>query len=383
VTLKGKPIKLTSRIKPVEMWDARVEALSSPPSPADQFSVVLNLEGVEIEGSLRIYEASWVHSSLKLGNVTCILADFPRVSQTSDGWLVFANDATALMLQTSSSQFLRLKSHLNFETDLIPQPPVTEVIVPLHRIKPVRRPAHEQPSGSVAVFIITGVIGSGASKLGEQLAKYAKAELVKPSLQHCAYFDSEFWGSSLQDVTRDKVVAVLPGFCTASHLLPLLRPDMYVAAVVVKVSDRRVLLGRRKDFFPGFQPQVAAADVCVMEEVKQSSLQGFIKTINPELTVMPARGPISPDQARFILSSTGTANPQRPMQLLEDFESLYLRCELPLRLVKLENWLKTLESLDEGTLSSRMRWQNEMELLAVKGNLVLVPGESGLLLRRN
>lgn len=375
VTLHDRTLKLTSRIKILDMWDNRIDKLELRPSPLDQFAVTLSIEGVEAEGSLMVFEGSWVHSSLKLGAITCDLSEFSRVSQTPDSWLAFSNGVTQVYLQTNPAQFLRLKSQYNFDSELIPQPLAIEYSNPLMKLKPVRKEI-EEATGSTAVYIVTGVLGAGTNKLGEQLAKYSDAELLKPSLPQCASFDLEFWASSLQEVTSDKVVVVLPAFCTASNLIPLLRSDMYVACVVVKVSDKRILSGRRKDFFIGFQAQLAAADICILEEFRQSTVQSFIKAINPEITIISARGPISPDQARFIFNQPGSSIAQSPVVVLEDYESLYLRCEIPLRQVKLENRLRTLESLDEGVLSLRMRWEIDMEIIAFKGNLVLLPGES-------
>ena len=153
-----------------------------------------------------------------------------------------------------------------------------------------------------------------------------------------------------------------------SQIQKILPSTLWIKTIVAKVSAKNVCLNKRKDYIPGFFHCIQSCNAMIFEENENSSdLLKLCSLINQSMDIFRISGTIGPQQSKNIISV------DRNLPFLYDYtpiielQAVFIQIKLPLVESKIRQRLANSEISDDGSLSKRISWNNEMEIIRVKG----------------
>ncbi|CAG9335404.1 unnamed protein product [Blepharisma stoltei] len=370
----GKIKNLTENIEPFIMWEstAKKQMQSEFGQRLSTFeNVKLYVENwCPFDGALIVYESGWGFKSVHLGDLEYEISSFKKIEQHSSDLVSFFSENARYVFKVSARASGFLMSVWNIEAVSTEGPEYLYVRGLQKEEETVKVEA--ETNEKTKLYIVIGMPGSGKTRAAEDIAKAIKAEFIKPSFKESVYLNKEFWRKSFEDIKSQEIVAALPGFMMPADILDLIPPHVELKSVIVKIFNNTFYMNKRKEFLPRFLPQIHVSNSLIYEEKDSNNdIIKFITAPNPSLEVFWSKGSISPQQARTILSSATSIRPQYSYKPLYQLQTLFINCPLPLLESKIRQKLLNAHTADEGNLSNRLQWENNMQILYVKGSVFL------------
>ena len=104
-----------------------------------------------------------------------------------------------------------------------------------------------------------------------------------------------------------------------------------------------------------------------------------IKLINPTIGVFRTSAQLAPTQATGILNNRAPCNEIANISYLFPLESLYLEFDLIIDINQVKKKLHTLNSLDQGEIPDRIKWESSMIINYIKGTVSACEEKENLL----
>jgi hypothetical protein len=367
----GYLTNVTENIPTLVLWENQtkrpwVSAYGEKLSQVDNTLLYIEEFGSFI-GTLLIFELGWAFRSIHLGQLEYFIDEFCRVEQHTAEILSFFTETVRIVVKLPRSTSFVLVSIWKIK-DIDTEPPelpvVKQVIVP-HLDYALDAEVFED---LIPLYFVTGVAGSGKTKAAKDLARGLKANLLAPPLEIAACFDLEFWKQALAGVNKSTVV-LLPSFLSVLEFKHLIPSNCYVRSVICRVSSKNIYLNyKRKIKIPALIHLIQSCNSLIYEEGAGNDEFGkILLDINPYMEIFKISGTIGPAQARNIGNVPKRVPAQLPYHPEFKLQSVFMHIPLPLVESKIKARLANSEISDDGAIAKRISWQNDLEILRIKG----------------
>jgi energy-coupling factor transporter ATP-binding protein EcfA2 len=364
---------LTQNIEDIVIWESHTKKPYQCPygerlSVLDHIELYVEEYGL-FEGSLIVYEKGWSFRSPHLGQLDYSIEEFFKIEQHTSDAISFFTETLQIVLKVPNRSSHVLSSIWEIEqTDLAPPqfPIKNPVYLPLISKKNV-----EITSKSIEIYLVIGIAGCGKTKLAKEISKALKLDCVIPDLINSCHFNPEYWKEAILTIDKPCLV-VLPSYCPPIKFISLLPDHISIKHIISKVSAKNIYLNDRKEYIPGLIHSIQSCNVLIFEDTeKTADLLKIITLMNPLIEIIKISGSINPQQARNISLINKEIPDQHPYVTIHSLQSVFIKIHLPLVEFKLKQRLANSEISDEGTLGKRIAWSNDMEIVRIKGYVLV------------
>lgn len=363
---------LTCQVEDFVIWENQTKKPWQSPYGEKLSSIEnaeLYIESIGVyNGTLLIYESGWAFRSIHLGQLEFNLDEFFKVEQHSSNSISFFTETCQIVIKVSEKSSIVLASvwKIDHTDTLAPEIPVKQKI-DIQLTPYLNLNTDTQSKETIPIYFIIGVGGSGKTKSAKDIARGLKIDFFAPDIEHNAYYDHDYWQKVFEKINRSTII-VLPSYNVPYYFIDLIPDNLQLKGIICKVYAKNVYLSKRKDFIPGFIHQIQSCNSLIFEETENSEdIFKLCRLINSNAAVFRISGTIGPSQARNIVHVDKPMPIQLPYKPIVSLQSVFVRIPLALLESKIKQRLANSENFDDGTLAKRINWNNEMEILRVKG----------------